>query len=133
MKYIKNFESVSYHGTKKNKLNRSINFKPKFRPYLYPIVKEDVNEMYEYLSNLDANPMAYKITPDLIKPKGLGFDIYHSVKDKDYLLYFESNDKVPDYIINRSFGVFLSLSKLELDEKKEEEMKLYLMNKKYNL
>jgi len=127
MKYIKYFE-----GRKNFSRSPNIN-KPKFQHHnLYPISKEEINEMYEYLDNIGANPKAYKITPDLVNPKRLGFDLYNIAKDKDYLLYFEPNDKVPGYITNRSFSDLL-MSKFELDEKKEEEMKLYLINKKYNL
>jgi hypothetical protein len=120
MKYLKSYEKVNPQH------------------YLYPTVKVHIDEIYEYLYNLGLQPKIYKITSNLIKPKLLGFDIYYKIKTNyNYLIYFESNNKTPDYIINRSVGSWIQknkiLSEFEPDEEKEKEMKLILINKKYNL
>lgn len=116
MKYLKTYEGIGF-----------------IKSYLYPIMKEEINGIYEYLYNINANPKVYKITPDLAKPKLLGYDLYNLVKDKDYLLYFKPNDIVPLYLINRSLKFGYIAPNLKIDEEKENEIKLYLTRKKYNL
>ena len=102
MKYLKAYEEKLIH-------------------YLFPIENELLQEVYEYLYMLGCNPIVYEI------PKKWKTDM-KNIKNKDYLLYYNIENKtIIDYIFNRSYVVKTSEFKnLEIAEEKDMEMKLYI-------
>jgi hypothetical protein len=133
MKYIKIFEKFQFEAYRPDEYRWLYKVKPGQFPgtiigYIYPIGKswepisgyytgdgESIEEIYEYLYNLDAEPKILK------KPANF--------------IYFKYNNKIPLFIKNRSEAIKNTdyLGWFIVDEEKEEEMKLFLASKKYNL
>ena len=95
--------------------------------YIYPVgkyynrfgpnmAKETIEEVYEYLYNLGAEPKISKFP------------------ESPYFIYLKNNDKIPGFIKTLSSPVYdTDTFEITIDEEKEKEIQLYLSAKKYNL
>ena len=104
-------------------------FEKRIIGYIYPIGKsweplvgwsgenETIEEVYEYLYNLGAEPKILKKPTNYIyfKYRNIGF-----------------NNEIPSFIKNRSEAV-RDTDDIVIDEEKEKEMELYLTAKQYNI
>ena len=97
---------------------------------LYEYQKSKIEEIFQYLYNLGAEPRIYKMDYKY-EPK---YTRDGMVK-KDHLIYFKDyNLDVNSFIINRSYMISdKNLKDLVIDKELEEGMKLFLATNKYNV